>query len=137
MMGRGFRHIALGGHCPYVGKKESVLQSEDDSAGNGVQRSKVGTRRTSSRKQRSDAGKTLWTDRDEFALTWIGQQYGIRLDHLQWLLGRYPGRGAKHTNWISEGAARDVVTRWKQSKWVKVERIRAREAFWVWPTRLV
>lgn len=111
------------------------MQSEEGTkngaTGTGARRSKVGTRR-----QRSDAGKTLWTPRDEFALTWIGQQYGIRLDHLQWLLGTYPGRGAAHSNWISEGAARDVVTRWQRAKLVKVERIRAREPYWVWPTRL-
>jgi hypothetical protein len=135
-MGWGFRHVSTGGHCPYVGKKESVLQSEDGATGNGVRRSKAETRRTSPRKQRSDAGKTLWTPRDEFALTWIGQQYGIRLDQLQWLLGRSPGRGAANTNWISEGAARDVVTRWQRAKLVRLERIRAREPFFVWPTRL-
>lgn len=135
-MGWGLRHVSTGGHCPYVGKKESVLQSEDGSTGNGTRRSKVGTRRTSPRKQRSDAGKTLWTPRDEVALTWIGQQYGIRLDHLQWLLGCYPGRGATHTYLISESAARDVVNRWQRAGWVKVERIRAREPFWVWLTRL-
>jgi hypothetical protein len=78
----------------------------------------------------------MWTARDEFALTWIGHQYGIRLDHLQWLLGRYPGRGAANTNWISEGAARDVVTRWKRAGWVRTKRIRAEEPFWVWLTRL-
>lgn len=112
------------------------MQSEGNSIGNGVRRAKVETRRTSSRRQRSDAGKTLWTPRDEFALIWIGQQYGIRLDQLQWLLGTYPGRGATHSNWISEGATRDVVTRWQRAKLVKVERIRAREPFWVWPLRL-
>lgn len=105
---------------------------EDGSTVNEKRRSQIGTRR----KQRSDAGKTVWTPRDEFALTWIGQQYGIRLDQLQWLLGRFPGRGAANTNWISEGAVRDVVTRWQRAKLVKVERIRAREPFWVWPTRL-
>src|SRR5262249_49068571 len=28
------------------------------------------------------------------------------------------------------------VTRWKKAGWVRVERIRANEPFWVWPTRL-
>jgi hypothetical protein len=88
------------------------------------------------RRKRSDAGTIIWTVRDEFALTWIGHQYGIRLDHLQWLLGRHPGRGAANTNWISEGAARDVVTRWKRAGWVRTKRIRADEPFWVWLTRL-
>jgi hypothetical protein len=101
-----------------VATRRLFLQSFDGSTGNQARRSKVGTHRTSPRKQRSDAGKTLWTPRDEFALTWIGHQYGIRLDHLQWLLGRSPGQGAANTNWISEGAARDVVTRWQRAKLV-------------------
>ena len=89
---------------------------------------------TGSRKKRSDAGIVLCNDRDEQALTWIGQQYAIRLDHLQWLLGSQPGRGAQHEAWISEGAARAVVTRWKSAGWVQAERIRAKEPFWVWLT---
>lgn len=84
------------------------------------------------RKKRSDAGKTMVTDRDQFALLWIGQQYGICLDQLQWLLGYYPGRGATHTNWISESSARDVVRRWKQSGWVYTTRLRLSESPWIW-----
>jgi len=84
------------------------------------------------RQRRSDAGTIVWTARDEFALTWIAHQYGMRLDHVQLLLGR----GAAHDNEISEGAARDVVTRWKRAGWVHTERIRASEPFWVWPTYL-
>jgi hypothetical protein len=89
----------------------------------------------SQRKTRSDAGKIVWTDRDVLALTWIGQQYAIRLDQLQWLLGQHPGCGAVHPDWISEGSARDVVSRWKRAGWVRTEQIRAKEPFWVWPTR--
>jgi len=92
--------------------------------------------RSQSRKKRSDAGTTLFKERDELALPWIGHQYGIRLDHLQWLLGRYPGRGAANTNWISESAARDVITRWKRAGWVRFQRIRVHEPGWVWLTRL-
>jgi len=66
----------------------------------------------------------------------MGYQYAIRLDHLQWVLGRAPGPGAAYTNWISESAARDVVKRWEQGKWVQHGSIRAHEPFWVWPTRL-
>ena len=50
------------------------------------------------------------------------------------LLGSQPGRGAQHETWISEGAARAVVTRWKSAGWVQAERIRAKEPFWVWLT---
>ena len=87
------------------------------------------------RKKRHDAGTILFTMRDHLVLTWLGQQYGMRLDHLREALGTYPGRGAKEGNIISEGAARDVVKRWEQAGWVKSQRIRAYEPFWIWPTR--
>jgi hypothetical protein len=73
--------------------------------------------------------------RDVLVLTWIAQQYAIRLDQLQWLLGQMPGKRAKHPDWISEGSARDVVTRWKKAGWVQERQILALEPFWVWPTR--
>lgn len=87
------------------------------------------------RSTRSDAGKTVWTDRDIYALTWIAQQYTIHLHHLQRLLAELPGHGAKCPDQLSEGAARDVVTRWKKAGWVKTEFLRVHEPFWIWPTR--
>jgi len=85
-----------------------------------------------SRKQPSNAGRILATPRDVYALTWIGHQYGICLPQLQCLLGEQPGRGAEHEGWISEGAARAVVTRWKKAGWVQEDQLRVYEPFWVW-----
>ncbi len=87
------------------------------------------------RKKRRDAGTTRFLPRDQFALLWIGHQYGIRLDHLQWLLGRYRGRRARYSNWISESAARDVVNRWEQEGWLHVARLQVNTPFWVWLSR--
>lgn len=89
------------------------------------------------RKQRLHKGTTKWTDRDAFALIWIAHQYTIRLDHLQWLLGQQAGRGAMHPGQISEGATRDVVTRWKKAGWVQTALLRPHEPFWIWPTGLL
>jgi hypothetical protein len=75
------------------------------------------------------------TDRDIMALSFIGQQYAIRLDQLQWLLGKLPGGLARYPDWVSEGAARDVLSRWKKAGWALAEQIRAREPLWIWPTR--
>jgi len=87
------------------------------------------------RKKRSDRGKIAWNGRDIYALTWIAHQYAIRLDHLQRLLATYPGHGAKTPGSLSEGAARNVVSRWRSAGWVKTAFIRAREPFWIWPTK--
>jgi len=86
------------------------------------------------RLKRRDQGSVVLTERDEATLRWIGEQYAIRLDHLQFLLGRSSGRGAQYHNWIGEGAARDVVTRWKKAGWIALEKIRAKQPFWVWLT---
>jgi hypothetical protein len=84
---------------------------------------------------RKDIGRIKFNDRDEFALNWIGQQYAIRLDQLQWLLGQMAGKTAMNTHWITETAARNVVARWIKAEWVEAEQIRAREPLWIWPTR--
>jgi hypothetical protein len=89
-----------------------------------------------SRRKRRDAGTIKFQERDEYALTWIGYQYGIRLDHLQWVLGHSPGPTAHYPNWISESAARDVVRRWERGKWAQRQPIGVHEPFWIWPTRL-
>lgn len=87
-------------------------------------------------KRGSTATKTtLFNERDEYGIGWAGQQYAMRLDHAQWVLGQMPGGGAVHEDWISEGAARDVITRWKAKKWVYAERLGAHEPLWIWPTR--
>ena len=83
------------------------------------------------RRQRWDAGRVSFTERDMFALTWIGQQYAIRLDHLQRLLGRYAG-----SMWpLTVGATRKLVARWHNAGWVEMERLRGTDPLWVWPTR--
>lgn len=113
---RRFAHLYDSSVFP-SGRKEGSMQSKK------------------SRRTRRDAGAVLLTERDLFALLWIGQQYGIRLDQLQRLLGQRPGRGAAHRDWISEGAARDVVTRWKRAGWARSAHIRAKEPFWIFLSR--
>lgn len=90
---------------------------------------------TRKRGLRSDIGRIKYTDRDAFALTWIGHQYAIRLDQLQWLLGQMAGKTSEHQGWITETAARNVVARWMKAGWVEAKQIRAREPLWIWPTR--
>src|SRR5204863_7536954 len=64
-------------------------------------------------------------------LTWVGQQYAIRLDHLQQLLGNY----ANSPEPLTVGATRKLVARWRSARWVEVERLRGTDPLWVWPTR--
>jgi hypothetical protein len=84
------------------------------------------------RKERSDKGFVQINDRDKEALLWIGEQYATRFDQLQNLLGRHPGRGAKHKTWISLNAVRLVANRWSRAGLVQVRKITVEDPPWVW-----
>lgn len=86
------------------------------------------------RKGRSDQGSVHLTDRDLMALRWIAQQYAVRLDQLQRLLGRDAGPGAKEEEWISENAVRLVVARWKRIRLALYKKFTVEDPGWVWLT---
>lgn len=87
--------------------------------------------------QKPHKNKNLhFTQREIEVLTWIGEQYAVRLDHLQVLLGR----GAKHKT-IEEGkvAAKSVrnllYRKWKPLGLVKTNKILHKSPLWVWPAK--
>jgi hypothetical protein len=47
------------------------------------------------RKQRSDAGQPQLTQRDLLILPWIAHQYAARIDQVQELPSRHPGKPMK------------------------------------------
>ena len=77
------------------------------------------------RERTSDTGRMLWTERDITALTWIANQYAIRLDHLQVLLSCLSHRPVRLST------VRWVVTRWRNAGWVNSQWMRANERVWV------
>lgn len=87
------------------------------------------------RKKRADTNAIRLLPRDMMVLTWIGQQYAMRLDHIQELLGRLAGHDMTHENGMSESATRYVIARWKKVGWVQARRIDAQEPLWVWLTK--
>jgi hypothetical protein len=89
---------------------------------------------TRRRKQRSDAGHPQLTSRDLLILPWIAHQYAARIDQVQELLSRYPGKPMKD-ELISEAVTRDQVTRWRKAGWVDYKRFLAEGPGWVWLTR--
>src|SRR5947207_13125317 len=86
------------------------------------------------RKTRSDKGRVQLPDRDLRSLRWIAEQYAIRLDQLQRLLGWEAGRGAKEEEYISENAARLVVARWKRARLVEYRKFTVEDPSWTWLT---
>lgn len=70
-----------------------------------------------------------FTERDAQALTWLGEQYGARLDVLGVLLGRLAGSAEPLSKW----GVRNQIERWKRSGLVRTER--ALGETWVTLTR--
>jgi hypothetical protein len=63
---------------------------------------------------RSHAGQPQLTPRDLCVLPWIAHQYAARLDQVQELLSRSPGKPIKDAL-SSDAVTRDQVTRWRKA----------------------
>ncbi len=89
-------------------------------------------------KPRRDKGKKLLTKRDRIVLLWIAQQYAARLDQVQELLSRMPGKGGKPASptGLTLSAVLQVVARWVELGLVVYERGNADEPGWVYLTSL-
>ncbi len=88
------------------------------------------------RKPRSDRGHRL-TERDHRALSWIGQQYAVRLDQLQILLARLAepgeyGRKPKGEGRLTQKRTMGLVRRWKQLGLVSSGWFLHGDPVWVW-----
>jgi hypothetical protein len=89
-------------------------------------------------KPRRDKGKKLLTARDRIVLLWIAQQYVARLDQVQQLLSRLPGKGGRPVSptGLTLSAVLQVVARWVELGLVIYERGDADEPGWVHLTAL-
>src|SRR5689334_423773 len=89
------------------------------------------------RPPRIDKGTIELTDRDLRCLRWIGEQYTVRFDTLQKLLGREPqnlNNNAPHAGVLSERNTRKVVRRWLAEGLVTYKKILVAERGYVWLT---
>ena len=86
------------------------------------------------RKTRDDKGDIQLTARDTLVLTWLGEQYAMRFDHIHALLNRYAGPGVSPQG-LSVSAVRQVVARWHRAGWIEQRRLLAGEPPWLWLTR--
>ncbi len=87
------------------------------------------------RKVRSDKGIMRHTERDLWAMRWVGEQAGVRFDHLRELLGRYPQGEDSSPRTLSENATRQVIRRWCQQGYARFEPMLAGEPGWLWLTK--
>jgi len=77
----------------------------------------------------------LFGERDERLLLWIGEQYGVRLDTLQRLVGQEPRKPTKIGNMVSYSAVRKIIDRWRRLGLVGTAPVLAREPSWIWLTQ--
>jgi hypothetical protein len=93
-------------------------------------------RRRKNTKTRRDKGKKLITPRDLIVLLWIAQQYVARLDQVQELLNRMPGKGGRKVSptGLTLSAVLQVVDRWVTLGLVAYKRVYDSEPGWVWLT---
>ena len=86
-------------------------------------------------KTRQDKGRMRWTERDVEVLRWIGEQYAVRLDHLQRMLGRQAGQGTLGPGVLGIETVRKLVQRWQRAGLVEYAVLERRQLGWVWLTR--
>src|SRR5690349_4649438 len=89
------------------------------------------------RPPRIDKGTIELTDRDLRCLRWIGEQYTVRFDTLQKLLGREPQNlndNTPHNGVLSERNTRKVIRRWFDEGLVTYKKILVAEPGYVWLT---
>src|SRR5215210_9183100 len=91
------------------------------------------------RPYRIDKGSIELTDRDLYCLRWIGEQYIVRFDTLQKLLGRDPKNlndNAPHNGVLSERNTRKVMRRWLDAGFITYKKIFVAERGYLWLTPL-
>ena len=87
------------------------------------------------RKTRSDKGRILLTPRDIRGLEWAAEQYAIRIDQLQRLLGVLTGQETKEAGLVTVQVAERVVERWTKLGFAGRRKLFWGEPAWVWVTR--
>jgi hypothetical protein len=84
------------------------------------------------RKKRKDAGQPRWTDRDYYALQWIGEQGVIRFDQLQRLLALESPEIWYCNAALSSSATRNAINRWEAKRLVNSAHIASKEPKYYW-----
>jgi hypothetical protein len=88
------------------------------------------------RKPRSDKGLVLMTERDQYCLQWIADQYAVRLDQAQRLLSRWPGGELKDKRrGLAPTTVKDLVNRWQRAGWIEYQRVLVGQPGWMWITK--
>lgn len=88
------------------------------------------------KKPRRDKGMILFSERDEYCLGWIAEQYAVRLDQIQMLLSRKPlGKVKNKEKGLAATTVKDQISRWQRAGWIEYQRVLVGQPGWAWITR--
>ena len=89
------------------------------------------------RKVRSDKGTIMATERDQYCIAWIAEQYAARGDQIRRLLSRFPDkqRPFKAGNLMAETTVKDQLSRWQRAGWIEYKRVLANQPGFAWVTK--
>ncbi len=83
---------------------------------------------------RAHKGQIMIMPRDAVTLKWIGEQYAVRLDQVQQLLGRDPQKPTNQPGLLHSKTAWRVMKRWETAGYVASRSVLARQPLWLWLT---
>lgn len=97
----------------------------------------VSKRVTGSESQKLHKNKNFYfTQREIAILTWVGEQYAVRLDHLQILLGQTTKRETNENGKLTAKSVGNLLYRkWKPLGLVKTNKILHNSPLWIWATK--
>lgn len=87
--------------------------------------------------ERRDKGLPQLTARDRYILTWIGEQYAVRFDTLEKLLGRMPGKShnqPKELGKLNRKTVYRLISRLEQLGLLEYQKFWDDTPGWVWLT---
>ena len=85
-------------------------------------------------KRRADYGKIRLNHRDLEMLGWLAEQYAVRLDCLELLLGRTAFQPTRVQGQVQTSTARRVVQRWLNAELVGCRKLFFGQPSWLWLT---
>lgn len=81
------------------------------------------------RQRRSDFGQVRATERDLYLLSWIGDQFALRVDQLHQLASSYKGEE------LSFSTIKWLASRWQKAGWIHKQKLLAGQPQWIWLSR--
>lgn len=86
--------------------------------------------------RRSDYGSVQATERDIYIMSWLGEMYAARLDHLQ-ILGalKSEDEAVQQQGKLGKSAVKNLYRRWTKAGWIEKQKLLVGKPQWLWLSR--